>query len=133
LVVTHAIDGNEVGGFKLLVRQMMDAIGKRFAVHEIVWKPSPEGLTAELRFVPLWFFENTTGKLRFLKQPYGLEGVELQEGAWMVCSLTAPRLNAKRSRRATEKTELRGTKPGPEFPIAAESPACGEVKPSLPI
>src|SRR5687767_1573391 len=31
-VVTHAIDSNERGGFKLLVRQMMDAIGKRFAV-----------------------------------------------------------------------------------------------------
>jgi hypothetical protein len=27
---------------------MMDAIGKKYAVHEIVWRPSPEGLTAEL-------------------------------------------------------------------------------------
>lgn len=41
-------------------------------------------LTAELRFVPLWFFENTTGKLRFLEKPYGLEGVPLKEGAWLV-------------------------------------------------
>jgi hypothetical protein len=37
-----------------------------------------------LRFVPLWFFENTTGKLRFLEKPYGLEGVPLKEAAWLV-------------------------------------------------
>jgi phage gp29-like protein len=35
---SHALDGNERGGFKLMVRQMMDAIGKRYAVHEILWK-----------------------------------------------------------------------------------------------
>ena len=33
----HAVDGAERGGFKLLARQMMDAVGKRFAVHEVVW------------------------------------------------------------------------------------------------
>ncbi|HYE30562.1 MAG TPA: DUF935 family protein [Methylomirabilota bacterium] len=35
----NALDENEQGGFKLLVRQMMDAVGKRYAVHEITWKP----------------------------------------------------------------------------------------------
>jgi hypothetical protein len=84
IVVTHAIDANERGGFKLLVRQMMDAIGKKYAVHEIIWQPSPNGLSAELRFVPLWFFENTKGRLRFLTSPYANEGVELKEGAWLV-------------------------------------------------
>jgi phage gp29-like protein len=84
ILVTHAIDNNERGGFKLLVRQMMDAIGKKYAVHEIVWKPSPDGLTAELRHVPLWFFENTKGRLRFLTSPYATEGVELKDGAWLV-------------------------------------------------
>jgi phage gp29-like protein len=34
----HAVDLAEKGGFKLLARQMMDAVGKRFAVHEIIWK-----------------------------------------------------------------------------------------------
>src|SRR5262245_53471777 len=34
----HAIDSSEQGGFKLLARQMMDAVGKRFAVHEILWQ-----------------------------------------------------------------------------------------------
>jgi hypothetical protein len=118
ILVTHAIDNNERGGFKLLIRQMMDAIGKKYAVHEIIWKPQqiastsprfasennssgeltrgglgkPTGdsslgnfrLTAEFRFVPLWFFENTKGRLRFLTSPYATEGVELKDGAWLI-------------------------------------------------
>src|SRR5262249_20851582 len=32
-----ALEENETGGFPLLVRQMMDAVGKRYAVHEIIW------------------------------------------------------------------------------------------------
>lgn len=91
----HAVDTNERGGFKLLARQMMDAVGKRFAVHEIVWR-ALEGrsgnavesgefrLSATFRFVPLTFFENTTGKLRFLENEAATEGRELEEGAWMV-------------------------------------------------
>ena len=75
----HAVDTAEKGGFKLLARQMMDAVGKRFAVHEIVWQRAGEGssggqvhrtagvthqdfVTAKFRFVPLGFFENTTGR-----------------------------------------------------------------------
>jgi hypothetical protein len=112
ILVTHAIDNNERGGFKLLIRQMMDAIGKKYAVHEIIWKPiqrasglrtqdsglseknsapstqnsalSEFRLTAEFRFVPLCFFENTKGRLRFLTSPYATEGVELKDGAWLV-------------------------------------------------
>jgi len=38
LTCSNALDANERGGFKLLIRQMMDATGKRYAVHEIVWK-----------------------------------------------------------------------------------------------
>lgn len=82
--VVNAIDENERGGFKLLVRQMMDCIGKRYAVHEIVWKPG-DVLTAEFRFVPLWFFENRTGRLRFLKMlGGGGDGEDLEPGGWMV-------------------------------------------------
>lgn len=87
----NAIDENERGGFQLLVRQMMDAVGKRYAVHEIVWRPEggagAEGarrVTAELRFVPLTFFENTTGRLRFLEAENQTEGTPLEEGEWMV-------------------------------------------------
>ena len=72
LVATNACDENEKGGVALLIRQMMDAIGKKYAVHEIVFDPREncdvkflqrEGsgfagtsvlLTATFRFVPLW-------------------------------------------------------------------------------
>jgi phage gp29-like protein len=88
MTVVNALDQNETGGFPLLVRQMMDAVGKYYAVHEIVWQPAqgPEGvLTAELRFVPLWFFENRSGRLQFLKLPLGgANGEPLEEGGWMI-------------------------------------------------
>jgi hypothetical protein len=96
--VTNALDENEKGGFKLLLRQMMDAVGKKYAVHEIVWRTveasgvenaasetaDPSGslgtavptiptqrYTAEFRFVPLWFFENTTGSCVFCRLVLG--------------------------------------------------------------
>jgi phage gp29-like protein len=92
LTVVNAIDANERGEVSLLLRQMMDAVGKRYAVHEIVWKPvrgsgrgrDVEGLTAELRFAPLWFFEKLTGRLRYLASENALEGVEMDEAAWLV-------------------------------------------------
>ena len=105
----HAVDCAERGGFKLLARQMMDAVGKRFAVHELVWKECASTahivgsahhggsahevgahgmnrnfVTAKFRFVPLGFFENTTGKLRFLESEGAMEGRDLEPGAWMV-------------------------------------------------
>ena len=88
MTVVNALDQNETGGFPLLVRQMLDAVGKYYAVHEIVWQPSqgPDGvLTAELRFVPLWFFENRSGRLQFLKLPLGgANGEPLEPGGWMI-------------------------------------------------
>lgn len=85
LSCTNAIDANERGAFKLLIRQMMDAVGKRYAVHEIVWDASnADGLTAEFRFVPLSYFENTTGALRFLDSDGAIEGQSLEPGSWLV-------------------------------------------------
>jgi hypothetical protein len=95
---SHALRGDERGGFQLLVYQMMDAVGKGFAVHEILWKPvvtpyKPEGrtpripsslLTAEFRFVPLWYFECTTGRLRFVSSPGAIHGEPLTEKQWLV-------------------------------------------------
>jgi len=83
--VTNALDENERGGFALLARQMMDAVGKRYAVHEIVWDTSDAGRPrAQFRFVPLWFFENRTGRLRFLPSDHATDGEALAEGSWMV-------------------------------------------------
>jgi len=84
LIATNAIDQNQFGGFPLLVQQMMDAVGKRYAVHEIIWHPASDGgLTGTFRFVPLWFFENRMGRLRFLARESDLDGQEMREGAWM--------------------------------------------------
>jgi phage gp29-like protein len=81
----NALDENESGGFSLLARQMMDAVGKRYAVHEVVWeRVGPGRLRAQFRFVPLWFFENRTGRLRFLPSEHALEGEALELGRWMV-------------------------------------------------
>ncbi len=127
---------------------MMDAIGKGYAVHEIVWKPiimgsarvsraefgvppsssqcsadlqsassngratvtrsrnlnfqpnisvssvSPHSvpsvilpsalLTAHFNLVPLWYFEATSGRLRFLSTPGTLHGEEMAERQWLV-------------------------------------------------
>ena len=102
LVATNACDENEKGGVALLIRQMMDAIGKKYAVHEIVFDPRENCdvkfsqrkesgcagtsvlLTATFRFVPLWFFENHDGKLKFLANEGAYSGMPLEDGAWMV-------------------------------------------------
>jgi phage gp29-like protein len=84
LTATNALDENQRGGFSLLVRQMASAIGMRYAVHEIVWQPEADGLSATFRHVPLWFFENRTGRLRFLEQDYGISGIDMPEEEWLV-------------------------------------------------
>lgn len=84
LQVTTATDRNERGGVQLMVRQMMDAVSKRYAVHEIVWDLENGDPRAKLTFVPLWFFENTMGRLRFLKSDFALAGEEMDEDGWMV-------------------------------------------------
>lgn len=88
LTACNALDENQRGGFSLLVRQMADAIGKRYSVHEIALQPGTGaedgGLTAELRFAPLWFFENRTGRLRFLQDDTSFEGIEMDRDQWLV-------------------------------------------------
>ncbi|MDR0590769.1 MAG: DUF935 domain-containing protein [Puniceicoccales bacterium] len=95
LHTTNAFDCNERGGFGLLIKQMMDAVGKKYAVHEIIFETkdafgtdtaetSLPKLTAAFRFVPLWFFENTTGHLRFLENDYATSGIPLNRGSWLI-------------------------------------------------
>lgn len=84
LSVTSAIDENLRAGFPALVRGMMDAQFQYYAVHEIVWRPGPGGLTAELRKVPLWFFENRTGRLRYTGPELAWDGQDLDEGGWLI-------------------------------------------------
>ena len=84
LTVTDATDLNVRTGMSGLLRQMMDAVLQKYAVHEIIWKPTAEGMTAELRRVPLYFFENRTGKLKFVGVENRADGMPLEEDGWMV-------------------------------------------------
>lgn len=81
----NAYDRNERGGFRRLVKQMMTAVSFRYAAHHIIWDPRPDGeLRATFEFVPLWMFENTTGRLRYCKSPSSITGEDLTDGEWMV-------------------------------------------------
>ena len=81
----NAYDRNERGGFRRLVKQMMTATSFKYAAHHIIWQPRPDGtLSATFEFVPLWLFENTTGKLRYLKSMSSLTGEDLDESEWMI-------------------------------------------------
>ncbi|MBL9187916.1 MAG: DUF935 family protein [Opitutaceae bacterium] len=84
LVATDALDQNKRGGVSGLVRAMMHCVGHKWAVFEVIWDPTGPDLTAEFRFVPLQFFENTVGRLRFLATEGAYAGEELEEGGWMV-------------------------------------------------
>jgi len=86
LATSRVDDRNVRGGFNMLIRQMMDAVGKKYAVHELVWKPVDGKLTAEFWFVPLWFFENRTGILRYLPAGNTRDGNDLEPGEWMITS-----------------------------------------------
>ena len=80
----NAYDRNERGGMSRLIKQMMTSVSFRYAVHHIVWRPQNGKLRATFEFVPLWFFENRTGTLRFLKDGVGVDGEEMKPGEWMV-------------------------------------------------
>lgn len=83
--VTSRFNMNERGGLRLLKKQMMEAKSYGYAVHEIVWRPLPNGeIAAEFIKLPLWHFENRTGALRFLPTETAVEGVPMAEGEWLV-------------------------------------------------
>jgi len=80
----NAWEPEERGGWAMLCRQMLDAVGKKRAVHEIIWHPEPGRIRATFRFVPLWFFEMTTGRLRFSLNGTEAGAQPLEEGGWMI-------------------------------------------------
>jgi phage gp29-like protein len=81
----NSYDRNERGGFRRLVKQMMTAVSFRYAAHHIIWQPRADGtLRATFEFVPLWQFENRTGRLRYLPALAAVEGEILADGEWMV-------------------------------------------------
>lgn len=93
---SSACDKHRSGGFSRLVEAMLDCIGKKYSVHEIIWKPIPQQrkLRAEFKFVPLYFFENTIGELRLLRSPMSITGDELKAGKWLVAAADKPLMKA---------------------------------------
>jgi len=85
---SDAMELEESGGMRLLVQQIMDGYGKGYAAHHIIWNPSRTGIKAELIKVPTWFFEVTTGRMKFLPSSYATRGVELEtlggRDAWLI-------------------------------------------------
>lgn len=82
----NAYDANETGGIARLVRQMLSAVSFKYSVHHLNWSVNNGALHCRFEHVPLWFFENTSGALRFLPNGRGLKGVPLHPGEWLtVC------------------------------------------------
>ena len=88
LTCANALKQDERGGVGLLAQQILDARGKEFSVHEWVWrlprKGAREHVSAEVRHCPLWWFENRTGRLRYLSHDGLIEGQEMDPTGWLV-------------------------------------------------
>ena len=84
LLTTDAFRANLKGGFSMLTRQMATAKAFGHACHEMIWKPSSAGITAEFRFAPAWFFENLSGRFRFLQNDWDYFGTEMDENSWLI-------------------------------------------------
>jgi phage gp29-like protein len=80
----NAFDRNERGGVRLVLQHIMQATTFKYAAQHIVWRPVNGMLTAEFEFVPLSFFENRTGMLRFTRTGTEAEGEELAPNDWLV-------------------------------------------------
>ena len=82
---TNRFKMDERGGFSLLLKQMMEAESLGYTVHEIVWSLKKDGsISAEFIKIPLWHFENRTGKLRFLPTTNVMDGEEMNDGEWLI-------------------------------------------------
>lgn len=84
MTATNAIKRNERGGFRTLVRQQCEAVGYGWASHDLAWQPGRDGITLTATHMPLYWFEHTTGELRFLDSDFQLYGRDLDDGEWMV-------------------------------------------------
>jgi len=83
--VQDVFSNNATGGIRLLKKNMSQALSRVWSVHEIVWRPQADG-TLQATFVklPLWYFENRTGSLRFLPGDLSIDGIPLDPGGWCI-------------------------------------------------
>jgi len=77
---------DDQGKLAKLIRSMQQSVSYGYSAHHIVWRPSRAGLRATFEHVPLWFFENRDGSLKFLPTGFGLDGVELEPRDWLISS-----------------------------------------------
>lgn len=99
---THATKRSITGGFSKIAMHMMEAKSFGTAAHHLIWKPDssqpvtlPSGktvpsLTATFEYVPMEFFEERTGELRFLGMTLGYTGAPLEDTAWMIAAEESP-------------------------------------------
>ncbi|MCC5790954.1 MAG: DUF935 family protein [Opitutales bacterium] len=84
----HGLNRHRRGSVAKMLRAMMDAVSKGFAVHELLWRPitanGRQAYTIETVFVPLWFFTGQWGELQYLEQDYQDTGRPLEDGGWLV-------------------------------------------------
>jgi phage gp29-like protein len=66
LTASEALEQDETGGVRKLIKQAMSAISYRHSVHEMLLRidnPSAKEVTCEFRHTPVWFFEARRGYL----------------------------------------------------------------------
>lgn len=80
-----------VGGVGQLARYLLEAKAHGLAALNWIWKPGIQGkaTTGIFQRCPPWWFENRTGKLRFLLSDYDVYGVEMEPRAWVSCAAPA--------------------------------------------
>jgi phage gp29-like protein len=82
--VTDALNLDYSGGFESLVEHIVKTRFYGRGLAELVWRPSIKGMGLEVRRVPLWFTEATTGKLRWKSSPMQTTGSDCVPGEWLV-------------------------------------------------
>ncbi len=83
--VENLYDKNERGGLRLLIMQMMSAVGMKYCAHKVKFMRTGSSLSAKFTHYPLWMFENTSGKLRLLEREGQIaDGTELNENEWLI-------------------------------------------------
>ena len=93
--ITSAADANKIGSMSMLIENILSALENQYSVSEIIWDTSnaPE-LSAEIRYVPLWFFENTEGVLKFKKSSFDTTGEALENNGWLIAVNDSPLMEA---------------------------------------
>ncbi|MBO7521834.1 MAG: DUF935 family protein [Opitutales bacterium] len=78
-------DANERGGLRLLISQMMSAVGMKYSAHRVQYRREGSSICAKFTHYPLWKFENTSGRLRLLEREGQIsDGVELNKDEWLI-------------------------------------------------